>query len=289
MSETTVTVGIIMRAKDEMPYPPETIENLKQQSFKDFRLYVIDSGSTDGTLEVLQDTQPYKLIQIAPEDYIPGKVLNRMVDETTEPIVVFLNADAIPKGNDCLKHLVEPILSNEADATMSKQIARPDAEFIVDYDYRRAYDPKNIKNDNSDFFSAVCCAFKRELWEQDPFYEEGYAEDLVWAARSRRSGTRFKMVLESVVEHSHNYSIAGLHKKKYRHGVVFARLYGQQPSALRSLLSCGKECVRDVLEAIRKIQLHTIPYNILYRYTIHSALYWGLYDGSKQSKIPIDL
>ncbi len=286
MNAESPRIAIIMRAKDEMPYPPETLAALNQQSYQDFRLYAIDSGSTDGTLEVIQSAQPHKLVQIAPEDYVPGKVLNRMTAETTEPIIVFLNADAIPRGEHCLRNLIQPILDNQADATMSKQIARPDAAFVVDYDYRRAYDPKNIKGENSDFFSAVCCAFRRELWEKVPFYEEGYAEDLVWAARCRQQGARFELILDSIVEHSHNYSFPALSKKKYRHGVVYARLFGQRPQLIHQLFQCGKEWIRDVLEALRRGKLSTIPYNLAYRTLINKAIYRGIRDGSTQPQIP---
>lgn len=280
MSATGREVGIIMRARDEMPYPPRALEALQAQSFQDFNLHVVDSGSTDGTLEVLEAARPFQLIRIAPGDYVPGKVLNRMVAGSREPIVCFLNADAIPMGGDCLEKLLEPIRAGRADATMSKQVARPDAHFIVDYDYRRAYDPKNIKGENADFFSAVCCAFRRELWEQTRFYEEGYAEDLVWAARCRQKGARFELVLDSVVEHSHNYSLPGLRKKKFRHGVVFARLYGQKPDALRQVLACARESARDGLEALRRGRWTTVPYNLRYRATIHRALWEGLRQGA---------
>jgi len=278
-------VAIIMRSKDEMPYPPATLEALEQQTHQAYHLYIVDSGSTDGSLEVLRSVSSHKLVEIAPEDYVPGRVLNQMVSITTEPIVVFLNADAIPQGEHWLERLLEPILSGQTDATMSKQVTRQDCLFIVDYDYRRAYLPQNIKAENADFFSAVSCAFKRELWEQQPFYEEGYAEDLVWAARSRQQGARFQLVLDSVVEHSHNYSIKALHRKKYRHGVVFARLYGQRPRFWYQMFSCLKEWVRDFLEALRQMRVTTIPYNIYYRLTIHKALYQGISEGMNMSEL----
>lgn len=280
-------VGLIMRSKDEMPHTPAVFAALNNQTYQNFRVYCIDSGSTDGTLDAIRDGEPHELVEIKPEDYVPGRVLNRMVGLTTEPIVVFLNADAIPQSDDWLEKLLVPILADKADATMSKQITRPDAYFIVDYDYRRAYDPKNIKAENADFFSAVACAFRRELWEDEKFYEEGYAEDLVWAARCRAKGARFHLVLDSVVEHSHNYSIPSLTKKKYRHGKVFARLYGQRANWPAQLLACLKECARDILEAVRRGQFATIPYNLHYRITIHRALYRGLRDGSSEEPLPL--
>jgi rhamnosyltransferase len=285
-STSDCTVSILMRSMNEMPHPPRVLEALKRQTIQNFTLYNVDSGSTDGTVEVFEKANPMRLRKIAPADYIPGRVLNEMVAAAPEDITVFLNADAIPMDDRWLENLLRPILDGQADATMSKQIARPDAFWIVGDDYVRAYDPRNIKEENEDFFSAVSCAFKRSLWEETKFYEEGYAEDLVWAAACRRKGARFRLVLDSVVEHSHNYSLPSLHKKKYRHGIVFARLYGQKPRLLSRLAVCAKEIIRDFLRAAKAGRIDSLLYNLRYRTNIHAAFHQGLKAGQGQPSLP---
>lgn len=272
------TIAIIMRAKDEMPYARQALTALRTQSRQDWKLYAIDSGSTDGTLEEIQAFPPDELVQIAPEDYEPGPVLNRMVGLTTEPITVFLNADAIPLDDRWLETLVTPVENGTAEASMSVQVARDDADFIVAYDYARAYDPKNIKEENEDFFSAVACAFRRELWEAHPFKDKGYSEDLAWARACRQSGARFRLVTESRVEHSHNFTLPGLHKKRYRHGKAYVDIFGARPAPIQQSLQCAKEIVRDLLHAIRRGRFDTIPFNLAHRFTIHRALYLGMRD-----------
>lgn len=276
-------VGIVMRSKNEMPYARTALEELSKQSYRNYELYAVDSGSTDGTLQVLRKyCKPENVKEIAPEDYVPGKVLNEMIAACPQPIIAFLNADAIPLSSDWLEKLVEPLLKDEADATMSRQEPRDDARFIVKYDYKRAYDPKNIKGDNADFFSAVACAFKRELWERHEFRTHGYAEDVAWTSVCRRDGARYRLVLDSAVEHSHNYKLSALHRKKFRHGATFAEIYGQRANLALSCYRCLRELVRDVLYAILKFRLDTIPYNFFYRMIIHRALYLGLKSGNAE-------
>jgi len=205
-----------------------------------------------------------------------------MVGMTAEPVTVFLNADAIPLDDHWLARLVDPVEAGEADATMSVQVARADADFIVAYDYARAYDPKNIKDDNEDFFSAVACCFPRTLWEKHRFKDKGYSEDLAWARACRREGARFKLVTGSRVEHSHNFTIPGLHRKRYRHGRAFVDIFDARPRALRQTLTCAKEMVRDLLYALRRGRLGTIPFNLAHRYTIHRALYLGMRDERRE-------
>jgi rhamnosyltransferase len=275
-------VAVIMRSKDEMPYVPAALKSLRRQTFADITLWAVDSGSTDGSLEALQTEVPdAQLIQIRPEEYIPGKVLNGMIARTSADIIVFQNADAVLQSDDALEKLLQPIFDGEADATMCLQAPRPDAKFIVAYDYLRAYDPKNIKGDNSDFFSAVTCAFKRSLWEATTFPEEGYAEDVAWAKACRAKGARFKLVTGSVVEHSHNYTLKGLYRKKFRHGVTFAREYGCRANLFSQTLKLLKEWARDFFYALRTGKIGTVPYNIAYRAVIHNGLYQGLKEGSR--------
>lgn len=275
-------IAIIMRAKNEMPYAGKALAMLPRQTRQDWQLYAIDSGSTDGTLEELQKFGPHELVQIAPEDYEPGPVLNRMVGLTTEPIIVFLNADAIPLDENWLADLVAPVEKNEAEASMSVQVARDYADFIVAYDYARAYDPRNIKEENEDFFSAVACCFRRGLWEKHPFKPQGYSEDLAWARECRKAGARFRLVTTSRVEHSHNFTIPGLHKKRYRHGRAYVDIFGSRPEPVRQSLLCAKEMVRDFLYAMRRGAWGTIPFNLRYRWTIHRALYLGMRDERKE-------
>jgi rhamnosyltransferase len=262
------SVAIIMRAKNEMPHVHKALEALTQQSCSSFDLFAVDSGSSDGTLEALQESGA-SLKQIAPEEYIPGNVLNNAITQTNHELIVLLNADAIPQSKQWLENLIAPIMENKADATFSKQVARPDARFIVTYDYERAY---NTSKADPGFFSAVACAFKRSLWENNGFPTNGYAEDLAWAERCRAEGARFLLVENSVVEHSHNYTLKELHKKRFRQAITFH----DTPNRARQFCLCLREIARDFLHAIAKFKLHTIPYNVAYRINIHRAIYEGL-------------
>ena len=273
------SVAIIMRSKNEMPHVRSALEMLHRQTFRDYELFAIDSGSTDGSLDVLRsDCDTGHLIEIPPEDYEPGTVLNDAIARTDHEIIVLLNADAVPRSNTWLEQLVYPIRNQAADAAFSRQVARPDARFIVAYDYERAYAPE--KPDDH-FFSASACAFKRGLWERHRFHKDGYAEDAIWATACRMFNARFQLVPESEVEHSHNYSMGELFRKKFRHGSSFAKIHGETSPLGYRLYLCARELVRDLIFACRQRQFRTIPYNMAYRVTIHAGLHQGLRNGAK--------
>jgi rhamnosyltransferase len=278
-------VAVIMRSMNEQPHTEPTLKGLMAQSYADFTLYNVDSGSTDGTMEVVQEYNEDAecIVQIAPEDYVPGVVLNDMIGRTREPITVFLNADAIPQDEFWLEKLIQPILDDQADATMSRQLPRDEAPFIVKNDFYRGYNPKSIKSDEV-FFSAVACAFRRSLWEETRFYTTGYSEDMAWATACKKKGARFAYVHESAVEHSHNFTIKGLYKKRFRHGVAYVFIHDAKPSLLKQSYACLRELARDGLYALRTGRIDTIPYNIVYRTTIHMGYYFGEREGIRRYK-----
>lgn len=273
-------VAIIMRSKDEYPYVKDALEALEKQSYTNWVLYNCDSGSQDGTWETVlkYNSYPDRIVRISPEDYVPGRVLNLMTAMAKEPLVVFLNADAIPLHKDWLEKLVRPILEGEVDATMSRQLPREDAYFVVKYDYERAYDRKNIEGKNDDFFSAVSCAFRRELWLDTKFYVEGFSEDMAWAKVLREKGFRFQLIEESLVEHSHNYTLKQLFRRKWIEGEADFYIYNHAPSLIELGWRWSKELARDGWHALRCGQVHTIPYNMVYR----TVGYFGFVKGYRE-------
>lgn len=281
-------VAVIMRSKNEQPHTERALEILFRQTFTSFVLYNVDSGSTDGTLEALRrhNPVPENIREIAPEEYIPGRVLNMMIGRTAAPTIVLLNADCIPLSENWLEDLLQPLVEDHADAVTARQIARPDAYFIVEYDLERAYGIRNTDKRRDIVFSAAACAFRRGLWEAVKFPEEGWGEDLVWAVKCEKKGARFDMAVNAPVEHSHNYTLMTLYRREFGHGIVQYQVLNARPSLLRQGFACLKHIARDVYHAVCSAKATTIPYNTLYRITIHWAHYRGRRAGIHRRGFP---
>ena len=106
-------VSIVMRSMNDIKFIGRTLDSVMSQSYKDFELVNIDSGSTDGTFDVVKRFNPGKSRQIRPEEYIPGKVLNSAVKSCSGEIVVFNNSDCIPLDNEWLENLIAPFAKDE--------------------------------------------------------------------------------------------------------------------------------------------------------------------------------
>src|SRR5258706_13356217 len=78
-------VSIIMRSCNEGWALRETLPALRAQEYKNWELIVIDSGSTDGSVELICQAQPRHFIQIKREEYNPSRVMNRGMQLARSP------------------------------------------------------------------------------------------------------------------------------------------------------------------------------------------------------------
>src|SRR5882757_5776670 len=65
-------VSIILRSFNEGWALRETLPALLQQEYNNWELIVIDSGSTDGSVDLIRSAQPAHFVQIAPHEYNPA-------------------------------------------------------------------------------------------------------------------------------------------------------------------------------------------------------------------------
>ena len=99
-------VSIIMRSFNEGWALKETLPALRAQDFTNWELIVIDSGSTDGSQDLIRAAQPAHFIQITPDEYNPSRVMNHGMRLAKSEFGIFVNADATPQGRDWLRPLV---------------------------------------------------------------------------------------------------------------------------------------------------------------------------------------
>src|SRR5881409_263820 len=102
-------VSIIMRSFNEGWALKETLPALKAQSYRNWELIVIDSGSTDGSADLIRQAEPRVFRQIQPQEYNPSRVMNWGMEQARSEFGIFLNADATPQGPHWLGPLVEAL------------------------------------------------------------------------------------------------------------------------------------------------------------------------------------
>lgn len=263
-------VTIVMRSKNDISYIARTFENILKQSFTDFEILNFDSGSEDGTWEIIQKYNPDRSWQIIPDSYVPGKVLNNAVDKAKGKIIVFNNSDCIPEDENWLEKLIAPLLapdSNKIYGVFCNQLARPDAFPLVRKDNMRAFGDGSIASNWDHFFSLASSGAFKKILQEHPFREDlQYSEDVDWAWRMKRLNFKAVYVADAKVEHSHNYSLKELKKRFYSEGIAEGQIYAVKKTFWRGFVfSCLAEMGRDIIYLLKTGKILVLPRALVYR------------------------
>lgn len=271
MNKKTAKVTVIMRTKNSEMVVGQALSSLFSQDYRGFHLIVVDSGSTDRTLEIVRRF-PSRLIVIEASDYFPGRVLNMAVREAHGEILVFQNSDCVLLGPCVLRLLVEAV-EKGAVASFARQIPRPDAWPHVRFEYAKAF-PREGEAPPWLPLSLPFAAIRKQALLEQPFYEDAWgSEDTAWGVLAKARGWKICYVPEALVMHSHNYSLRALYGRRFIEGEADAFIFQKKVSFALSMAKGVVRALRDLVVAASARHPRDL-FLALPRRTLESIGYW---------------
>jgi len=281
--ETTV----IIRTKNNEDIISQTLKALFSQTYKDFDLLVVDSGSSDKTLDIISFYE-HKLIKVKPEDYHPGIVLNNAVSKTHTNLVVFLNSDTVMLHKDCLETLIYELKKDYVSAVFARQIARPEAKPWVRRDYEIAF-PKDGKSPSWMYFSLPLSAIKKTVWSANPFYTQAWASEdtkMGYDLKTKKQYVRY--VHDARVMHSHNYTLKQIYNRRFVEGEADAFIFDNQFNLFNMFRSYASSLYNDMKYHLKIGEYKELSLCFLRRFVYQAAYYNGHKNGQKRKVINAD-
>jgi rhamnosyltransferase len=221
----------------------------------------IDSGSTDGTVALLQHAH-VDVIDIPSRTFDHGLTRNLAVGRASGDLVALLVQDAVPASDDWLATLTAPFRTDaDLAGAFARQEPRPDADAITRH-YHASYLaasrcgrvvalagmddfeklPPQQRLDRCTFDN-VCSCVRRSAWQRHPFRATPIGEDIAWAKDVLLAGHRLAYVADAVVVHSHHRSAryefwrtTTLHRELF--SLFRLRTVPSVPALLRAVASC---------------------------------------------------
>ena len=231
MSDPRVT--IILRSYNEAWALRDTLPALRAQDYTNWDLVVFDSGSSDGSVELIRAAHPKHFVQLLPHDYQPSRVMNEGMALAATDLCIFLNADATPQNGNWLRPLVTALQNPRVAVVFGRQIPRPDCAAVFAHDYDRCFGAHRESAQWEHFFSMVSSGLRKEVWARRGFLESmQYSEDDEYTRWCRAAGYDVVYVPESVVMHSHNYTPRQAYKRSFGEAWALAAVYAGHPAEL---------------------------------------------------------
>lgn len=225
MSELGPTVSIVIRCYNEAEHLPRLFSELKRQTFTDYEVVVVDSGSDDGTLEIVQG-EDVNLQHIAKEEFSFGRSLNIGCRAASGEFLVFISAHCYPQNEFWLENLLDGFSDDKVAAVYGKQRGIPESHFSERQIFRRWFPDDSIDRQDDPFSNNANCAIRRSLWERFP-YDESLTglEDVDWALRVMRDGWWVSYRADAGVIHVHNESPSQIRNRYMREAITFQKAF----------------------------------------------------------------
>ncbi len=197
-----------------------------------YEVLIIDSGSTDGTLDVIAEYD-VRLIKIPSREFNHGLTRNRAIHEAKGEIVALLTHDAIPHDENWLSTLVANFDDPEVAGAYCHQLPREDCNpFQIDRlrGWTKGEGSKLVKQirTRAEYealppmerylkiaFDDVASCVRKSVMAKIPFERRQFGEDVAWGKQAILSGYKLVMDPSAVVIHSHNNSIWYEFKRVY--------------------------------------------------------------------------
>lgn len=257
--------SIIIRAYNEESYIGRLLEGIKHQTFKDVETILVDSGSTDATIDIAQ-SHGARLVRIPSEEFTFGRSLNYGIREATSEYVVIASAHVYPVYPDWLASLLHPLLDDQVALSYGKQRGPVSAKFSEKQIFHQWYPETGKYRQETAFCNNANAAIRKSLWRKNQYDETLTGlEDLAWATWAKDQGYAIAYIPEAEVVHVHHETPRGVFNRYRREAMAFKKIY---PEAHFSVYDFARLTITNILSDI----WHAARERVLFRNIL--SIFW---------------
>ncbi len=215
-----ILISIVIPVKNGVSWLDACMKGIMQQTlFAKSEIIILDSGSDDGTLELLKK-YPVTVYNIPPASFNHGDTRNFGVEKSNGKYVVMTVQDAVPSSENWLQELINGFVNDDVAGVCGQQIVPHDADKNPVQWFRPVNGPalKEISFSKAAEFDSlpplqkvklcgwddVTACYRREILLNIPFEHVTFAEDALWAKAALRAGYTIVYNTAARVFHYHH-------------------------------------------------------------------------------------
>jgi rhamnosyltransferase len=286
-----VLVSVVIRTLNEEKHLDELLfaVNAQQSDLFSVEAVVVDSGSTDRTLDIAE-THGARVTHIKKEDFSFGRSLNIGCNFACGDILVFVSGHCIPVSEKWLHELCLPIYEKKVQYTYARQIGRDTTKYSEQQVFDKYFPDYCMIPQEGFFCNNANSALLKTTWQKIPFDEELTGlEDMHLARKLVESGGLVGYVSKASVYHIHDESWSQVERRYEREAIALRNINPEIHMTFGDFVRCLMAAVlSDSGSAVKdKVFFREIKNIFMFRF----LQYWGGYKGnhihrelSKQAK-----
>ncbi len=197
-------ISVIIPVCNEALKIRRCIDGILGQTVPADEIIVLDSGSTDGTLDILLDYPKVRVLAITPGEFNHGETRNAGVRAARGDWVVLTVGDARPANEFWIERLFDGVTDEDVAGVCGAQVVPHDRENNPVEWFRPASEPviERVQFSSPEEFDQLAPAERRRVCAWDdvtalyrrrvllriPFRRVHYGEDALWAKEALRAG-----------------------------------------------------------------------------------------------------
>jgi rhamnosyltransferase len=223
-------ISIIIPVKNGASTIEACLKGIFSQTIKDIiEIIIIDSGSSDGTLEILNKF-PVRLFQISPSAFNHGLTRNYGISMASGEFILLTVQDAIASTTNWLEIMFKHFINKEVMGVCGQQIVphHPDKNPLEWFMPISEPGIQIIKFETGEFekldgktqnslcgWDDVNAMYRKSALLDTPFIETNFAEDAAWAKAALSKGYQLVYDNNAKVYHYHHHNFKFAFKRTY--------------------------------------------------------------------------
>lgn len=273
-------VSVIIRSYNEGEHIERLLLGLRAQRQCPHEIIVVDSGSTDRTVEIAKRYAD-KVVPIDKREFTFGRALNRGIAVATGDICLFPSAHVYPIFDTWVEKMAAPFADERVVLAYGRQSGGERNKFSEHQIFARWFPSESVLPQRGYFCNNANCAIRRSAWENRPYDETLTGlEDLAWAKGAQEAGGWLAYVADAEIVHVHDETWPQV-RNRYRREAMAMRVIDNSANftLLDFLWLLPSNIIADLGAALRRgVLLREFVPIMLFRYNQMLGTYLG-YNG----------